>query len=218
MNVGELGNFISYAFALASIVAPLGTVRPPRAIHRPLTANMRIRPCLAPVRAHRELPLRPAAPGRALLYRRSFRPVASSRADHTSLRAISTICWAYCSPSSARSPSCSRPTCPTRASRPRRCSRPSSSASSSCTLSSTPSAPPSSPACRSAASGSSWTSGSARSSVRSCSLRVQTRSYFCAPRACVSQAGSRCSRQRACRRCLRWNTWRSSQSGSRILF
>lgn len=27
MNVGELGNFISYAFAPASVVAPLGTVR-----------------------------------------------------------------------------------------------------------------------------------------------------------------------------------------------
>lgn len=26
MNVGEMGNFISYAFAPASIVAPLGTV------------------------------------------------------------------------------------------------------------------------------------------------------------------------------------------------
>ena len=26
MNVGELGNFISYAFAPASVVAPLGTV------------------------------------------------------------------------------------------------------------------------------------------------------------------------------------------------
>lgn len=26
MNIGELGNFISYAFASASIVAPLGTV------------------------------------------------------------------------------------------------------------------------------------------------------------------------------------------------
>jgi magnesium transporter len=26
MNVGEVGNFISYAFAPASIVAPLGTV------------------------------------------------------------------------------------------------------------------------------------------------------------------------------------------------
>jgi len=28
MNVGEMGNFISYAFAPASVVAPLGTVRP----------------------------------------------------------------------------------------------------------------------------------------------------------------------------------------------
>ena len=27
MNVGEMGNFISYAFAPASVVAPLGTVR-----------------------------------------------------------------------------------------------------------------------------------------------------------------------------------------------
>jgi hypothetical protein len=27
MNLGEVGNFISYAFAPASIVAPLGTVR-----------------------------------------------------------------------------------------------------------------------------------------------------------------------------------------------
>lgn len=26
MNVGEVGNFISYAFAPASVVAPLGTV------------------------------------------------------------------------------------------------------------------------------------------------------------------------------------------------
>lgn len=26
MNVGEIGNFISYAFAPASVVAPLGTV------------------------------------------------------------------------------------------------------------------------------------------------------------------------------------------------
>lgn len=26
MNIGELGNFISYAFAPASVVAPLGTV------------------------------------------------------------------------------------------------------------------------------------------------------------------------------------------------
>lgn len=26
MNVGEMGNFISYAFAPASVVAPLGTV------------------------------------------------------------------------------------------------------------------------------------------------------------------------------------------------
>lgn len=26
MNVGELGNFVSYAFAPASVVAPLGTV------------------------------------------------------------------------------------------------------------------------------------------------------------------------------------------------
>lgn len=27
MNIGEIGNFISYAFAPASVVAPLGTVR-----------------------------------------------------------------------------------------------------------------------------------------------------------------------------------------------
>ena len=27
MNVGEIGNFISYAWAPASVVAPLGTVR-----------------------------------------------------------------------------------------------------------------------------------------------------------------------------------------------
>ena len=27
MNIGEMGNFISYAFAPASVVAPLGTVR-----------------------------------------------------------------------------------------------------------------------------------------------------------------------------------------------
>lgn len=27
MNIGEMGNFISYAFAPASLVAPLGTVR-----------------------------------------------------------------------------------------------------------------------------------------------------------------------------------------------
>ena len=27
MNIGEVGNFISYAFAPASVVAPLGTVR-----------------------------------------------------------------------------------------------------------------------------------------------------------------------------------------------
>ncbi len=27
MNIGESGNFISYAFAPASVVAPLGTVR-----------------------------------------------------------------------------------------------------------------------------------------------------------------------------------------------
>jgi hypothetical protein len=29
MNIGELGNFISYAFAPASVVAPLGTVKQP---------------------------------------------------------------------------------------------------------------------------------------------------------------------------------------------
>ena len=34
MNVGEMGNFISYAFAPASVVAPLGTVR-----QRVLTAS-----------------------------------------------------------------------------------------------------------------------------------------------------------------------------------
>lgn len=27
MNIGEMGNFISYGFAPASVVAPLGTVR-----------------------------------------------------------------------------------------------------------------------------------------------------------------------------------------------
>ena len=27
MNIGEIGNFISYGFAPASVVAPLGTVR-----------------------------------------------------------------------------------------------------------------------------------------------------------------------------------------------
>ena len=57
MNVGETGNFISYAFAPASVVAPLGTV---------------IDFCLQlPTRSHtssvcsdRQLPFRPFAPPR----------------------------------------------------------------------------------------------------------------------------------------------------------
>lgn len=38
LNVGELGNFLSYAFAPASVVAPLGTVH----LHFSLTAEDRL--------------------------------------------------------------------------------------------------------------------------------------------------------------------------------
>lgn len=52
MNIGELGNFISYAFAPASVVAPLGTVR--LTSSAPSDINTR----KSSVRSHRQLLLR----------------------------------------------------------------------------------------------------------------------------------------------------------------
>ena len=52
MNIGEFGNFLSYAYAPASVVAPLGTLM---LMHedRGLTVDF-------PVRPHRELYIRAA--------------------------------------------------------------------------------------------------------------------------------------------------------------
>ena len=53
MNIGEFGNFLSYAYAPASVVAPLGTVGTLMSMYEDgrLTLDF-------PVRAHRELYIR----------------------------------------------------------------------------------------------------------------------------------------------------------------
>lgn len=55
MNIGEFGNFLSYAYAPASVVAPLGTVGTLMLLHEDgrLTVDF-------PVRPHRELYIRAA--------------------------------------------------------------------------------------------------------------------------------------------------------------